>query len=390
MRSRVTLPLIVLLGSVYVAWLGFGVQTMGDYPSQSAPAMNALLSGRFAAFFDNLPANGTGGSLILRAPAALLGKLLIGSQHAIFRFGSLLCVLSLGALAVWLARDEDRSARSRIVILGLLVSLPLVLDAVRYGHPEEALGCALCVAAVLLAARGRASLAGVALGLAIVNKPWGALAIAPSLLAARERRWWILASAAMIAGSWTTVTYLVSPDQFARIAAGANNSVVAHPPDLWWPLARLRVAEGVTPAYFAPGPLGTHARELALLLSIPLSLPLARRRERCAEHCLALLAALFLMRCILDPSNHIYYQLPLVVALASFELEAGDMPVLALAATAAFWLVFHTISGVASLDLQFVAYLCVALPIGAFLLRPATGMTRPLSAVNARHRLSPA
>jgi hypothetical protein len=96
------------------------------------------------------------------------------------------------------------------------------------------------------------------------------------------------------------------------------------------------------------------------------------------------------MRCILDPSNHIYYQLPLVVALASFELEAGDMPVLALAATAAFWLVFHTISGVASLDLQFVAYLCVALPIGASLLRPATGMTRPLSAVNARHRLSPA
>ena len=43
-----------------------------------------------------------------------------------------------------------------------------------YGHPEEPLGAALCIGAVLVAATSRSELAGALLGLAVINKPGGA------------------------------------------------------------------------------------------------------------------------------------------------------------------------------------------------------------------------
>ncbi len=46
------------------------------------------------------------------------------------------------------------------------------------------------------------------------------------------------------------------------------------------------------------------------------------------------------------------------------------MPVLSLLATGLLWLVFHTVAGVASLEVQFVAYVAVALPFLAALLAP--------------------
>jgi hypothetical protein len=95
------------------------------------------------------------------------------------------------------------------------------------------------------------------------------------------------------------------------------------------------------------------------------------------EQCLALLALLFLIRCLLDPSNHVYYQVPFVVALAAYEVRGGRAPVTALLALAGFWLVFHTISGLGSLDLQFVAYLAVSLPLLMVVARPALGLRVP-------------
>src|SRR5947209_11232165 len=95
---------LVVLGAVYVAWLGFGVQTTGDYPNFYAPSMNALLGGHLDAFFAQLPADGAGGWLLVSAPAALAGKLLVGGQLAIFRFAALLCVLAVGGLGFLLAR----------------------------------------------------------------------------------------------------------------------------------------------------------------------------------------------------------------------------------------------------------------------------------------------
>jgi hypothetical protein len=56
------------------------------------------------------------------------------------------------------------------------------------GHPEELLGAVLCIAAVLVAMRGRAVWAGVLLGLAIANKEWGLVAVGPVLLALPRER----------------------------------------------------------------------------------------------------------------------------------------------------------------------------------------------------------
>jgi hypothetical protein len=380
-RSRLTLPLFVVLASVYVAWLGFHVQTMGDYPVDYGPAMNALLGGHIAAFFNQLPTNGAGGSLLLRLPGALLGNLLIGSQHAVFRFGALECMLVVGGLGLLLARRSERQGYPAVGAVGLVVLLTLVpgiLDAVRFGHPEEPLGAALCVIAVLVA-RDHPWGAGVALGLAVLNKPWGVLAIAPTLLAAgRGGRLKIAVLSASIFGGWALAAYFASPGHFSRIVIGASTSVVAHPVDLWWPLAHFHVAPGVSPAYFPPKLISDHARELAVLLSIPLSVPLLRKPDRSLIECMALLSLLFLVRCALDPSNHVYYQVPLIVALASYEAVGRGKPVLALAATLGFYAVFHTISGVASLDVQFAAYIAVALPLALALAGPATGRRSPM------------
>jgi hypothetical protein len=367
---------LVALGAVYVAWRGFGVQTMGDYPHLFAPATDALLAGHLGAFFHQLPPDGAGGSVILRAPGALLGKVLGGTELARFRFGALESVLALGGLGLWLARGMRLAGRGpavRVGVVGLCVLAPTVLDAILFGHPEEPLGAALCVGAVLLADAELPVLAGLALGLAIANKPWGILAVAPALLATRYGRRRIASVAGAIVATWFAASYLAAPGDFARSFSMGVFSVVAHPEELWWPLARAVAPHGVAPYYTLPGLLARHGRELVLPVAACLAYLLARRPERTADDCLALLALLFLVRCLLDPADHIYYHVPFVVALVAWEARARGAPVLALLATGLLWSVFHTVSGVGSLDVQFVAYFAVVVPLAAILLGAAVG-----------------
>src|SRR5205085_10372091 len=129
-------------------------------------------------------------------PFALLGKELVGTQLAVFRFGALGCLLGTAGMAVWLARDmrvAGRAAVARGVLIAVFLLTPAVLGAILYGHPEEPLGASLCIASVVLAASGRCGLAGVILSLAMINKPWAALAIPPVLLAAPAGRLRLLA-----------------------------------------------------------------------------------------------------------------------------------------------------------------------------------------------------
>jgi hypothetical protein len=371
-RSAAQLALViglVALGAVYVACLGFGVQTTGDYGPDFAPAMTALLSGHLHAFFANLPVDGAGGSLLLRAPAGLLVKALGGGRLAVFRAGAFVCVLALGALGLALAagmRRRGAPVLGRAALVGLLLLAPLLLGAVLFGHPEEALGAALCVAAVLLAGDRRPALAGVALGLAVVNKPWGALAAVPTLLvASRQERIRLTACAAAVAGPWFAATALVDPSAFSRELHAVWP--VAHPADLWWPLATPSTAPGGLHEYLAPAFLQSHGRELIVLVPVLAMLVLAPLGDRSTERCLALLAVAFLLRCMVDPSNHVYYHVPLIVAIAAYEARTRSAPVLALLATGLVWLVFHTVSGIASLNVQFAAYMAVALALGAAL-----------------------
>jgi hypothetical protein len=381
---------LVALGAIYVAWLGFRVQTMGDYPTMFAHPMNALLGGHLGAFFGQLPTDGAGGSVLLRAPGTLVGKLLVGTQLARFRFGALECVLAAGGLGLWLARgmrERGRTALAGAAVVGLCVLTPGILDAIFFGHPEEPLGATLCVAAVLLAARDRTTLAGVALGLAIINKPWGAFAIAPALLAAPRGRITLSLVAGSIVAVWSALAYAVAPQHFVHSLSAI--SVVAHPQELWWPLAHLRRPDGVTPAYFLPSLIADHARELAVAMMLPLSVPLARRERPTVDQCLALLALLLLVRCLLDPSSHIYYHVPFVIALVAWEAHArtASVPAISLLAVGLLFLAFHTIAGTGSLAAQFVAYVALTVPLVAVLLRPAFGCdSRVSSIVDDRHR----
>jgi hypothetical protein len=383
----------VALGAFWAAWLGFKSQTTVDYPQHYAPSMNALLDGHIGGFFAQLPADGASGWILVSAPVALVGKLLVGGQLAIFRFAALACMLAAGGLGLWLAREMRAAGRppiARAAVIAVCVIAPALLNTIFYGHPEEPFGAAVCVAAVLLAGAGRTTLAGLALALALINKPWGVFAIPAVLLAAPNRRLAILAIAGGLAAAWTGVAYLASPANFTRELHAASIPLIAHPVDLWWPLAHLVAPANVTPAYYPPQIVSAHARELAVLLALPLSLPLARRRGRSTEDCLALLALLFLIRCLLDPSNHDYYQVPFVIALVAWEARTVGTPVLALLATAALWVIFHTISDSGNLTGQYIAYLATALPLAAILLPAATGRGRQSRQPLAPRRVSTA
>jgi hypothetical protein len=315
---------------------------------------------------------------LLRAPAALLGKLLVGGRLAEFRFGALESALAVGGVGLWLARGmraEGRPIVARASVVGLCVLVPTLLDAIFFGHPEEPLGAALCVSAVLLADDEDPALAGVALGLAIINKPWGIFAIAPTLLAAKHGRVQIALLAGGIAAGWFATAYIVAPAHFAQSLSALTS--VPHPEELWWPLAHFSSSPTTPAAYSLPPLIAAHARDLVVLLAAGLSLALARRAERSTEDCLALLALVFLLRCLLDPSDHVYYHVPFVIALVAWESRTRGAPVLALAATGLLWFVFHTVSGVAGLNVQFIAYVAVTIPLLVVLLGPVLGRAVP-------------
>ena len=113
----------------------------------------------------------------------------VETEHALAAGSALACELGAGALGLVLARDmRERGLPlvSRIATVGLCVLAGAILDAIFFAHPEETLGATLCVAAVLLSGANRPTLAGVALGCALINKPWGVFAIAPVILASQS------------------------------------------------------------------------------------------------------------------------------------------------------------------------------------------------------------
>jgi len=365
------LALGVVAVSFWTAWWGGSWQvTGGDYSMDYAPALNPLLSGHLGAFFANLPTNGAGGSLLLRAPFALFGKLLVDSPLATFRLGNLLCLLTLGGLGVWLAQDMGKRGvglTTRVGIVALYAGAPALLEAVYYGHPEEPLGAALCIAAVLAAGVKRPWLAGVLLGAAAINKPWGVLAVAPVLLCVSGRQQAkVLLPAGAIVGGWFVSSAVVAPARFAQAIHGAETGLVAHPQDLWWPLAH---TVGVYP--LPPEIVSAHARQLAVALALLAALVLALRAYRSREpvsvqQALALLTFGFALRCLLEPAPHDYYELPLVVALAAWEERARGSIVISLIAAIGLSFDFRRINELQP-AIPYALYLSILLPVCALL-----------------------
>jgi uncharacterized membrane protein len=276
-------------------------------------------------------------SLLLRAPAVALTRVADDGMFAEYRAGAFVCVLAAGAFAVVLARRMlARGATLAVaaVVVLIVVAGPVTYDALFYGHPEEPLGAALCVAAVLAARDARPVLAGVLLGLAVATKQWAIIAAAPAFLAApADGRARLTAVAVAVAALLTLPPVLANVSgylEMQKMAAGAGGHLY---------LLRARGRPGLDP--------------------------------------LALLALVFLLRCLLDPLSTIYYHAPFLLALLAWEAERrGRVPLLTLLASASLWCVWRSVALLDLPALTNAVYLAWALPMAALLTAHAFGLSR--------------
>jgi hypothetical protein len=269
------------------------------------------------------------------------------------------------------------------MVLLLCAANPITWRAVEMGHPEELLGGALCVGAVLAGLARRPGWAGLLLGLAIANKAWAVLAIGPVLLALPAGRWRALVIAGGLAAAFTLPLLLAAPATATPHGATASGSMF-HPWQVWWFLGEADLpVPGPDPrmARTAPAWLSPIPHPLIVALAVPLSLLAARRRA----DPLALLALLLLLRCVLDPWNNTYYVLPCVLALAAWEpLRHGRPPLVALLTVVATFVTMERIFDVAPLDVVALSYLAWSLPVAALLGWELYAPRRSRDAVPAR------
>jgi hypothetical protein len=375
-----------------MAWVGLIGFAWNDYEVEALPSVEALVHGHLQTFFASAPVYG--GSLLQRAPFALAPSLWGGGELAVYRMLALPCLLSGLLLGVWLLarmRAQGTSRFARAVVLGLCVANPLTLAGLELGHPEELLAGALCVAAVLLAARDRPLWAGVALGLAIANKQWALLALGPVLIALPRRRLWCAALAGSVSVAFIAPFFLVAPATFkaATHAAAAPDSRIFQPWQLWWFFGHHgQVVRGlfgaIKPGYrTGPSWAGTLSHPLIMALGLPLTLAAwGRLRTRLQpptsltsskpsalqavreSHGLLLLALLLLLRCMLDTWDIVYYPTPFVLALGAWEgLCCKRAPVLALAASVAVWAEWRWLPSYVSADSQAAFFAAWAIPL---------------------------
>jgi hypothetical protein len=303
-------------------------------------------------------------------------------------------------------RSRGQPLAGWLPVLALCGLAPLVTNTILDGHPEEALGGALCVAGVLLAADGRAMLAGLAVGLAIVNKQWGVLAIAPAVLAlpAGGGRWGgrvrLLALAIALPSLQLLTAQLEAGAGQGALVGGAQQAGFAHAFDLWWPLAHANrhLGFGNPPFWITdwtpPAWVASHAHELIVALSLPLAALLVSRRgwRPSVDACLALLALLLLLRCVLDPQDLFYYHLPLVLALIAWEAHARlRAPWISLSTLVFLYVVFNQVGPTnAHTWVDFLTYLAVTVPLGGYLLSRLIRSERHQRAAIARLQPAPA
>jgi hypothetical protein len=392
-REKGALPWLALasIASLATAWLGLYGYGWNDYDTEARAAVDALVQGHLTSFFQLAPIYG--GSLLERAPFALAPSLWGGGDLAVYRMLALPCMLAAAVLGLWLVaqmRPRHAEPLALAVTLGLFVANPLTLAALELGHPDELLGAALCVAAVLLAAHGRWQWAALALGAAIANKQWAVLAIGPVLVALPGKRLACMTLAGSLALAMLAPFALLGGSAFSANlrSAASPTSAIFQPWQVWWFLGHhgdvVRGAFGaVKPGYrTAPAWLGQMSHVLIVALAVPLTIPVllsarsgGKRRPdprpsagRLAGgtevNALLLLALLLLLRCMLDTWDVVYYALPFVLALCAWETAISRRPpVLALTSAVAVWAGWRWLPGFASADAQAAFFIAWTVPL---------------------------
>jgi hypothetical protein len=373
MRIRAYLvPLFVAtFGALLVAWDGLLTPSFTDYEVEAEPAFNLLRDGHLHGFLSHAPAYG--GSLILRAPFVLAVTLWHAGGDAAFRASAVPAIVASIVLSLVLF-GRLRGPGAWLALI-LCAANPLTLASFEIGHPEELLGAVLCVGAVLAALRDHPLWAGVMVGLAMANKPWAVLAVLPVLLALDHGRGRALLSAGAACAIVLAPLQLAGGHSLGAAAASAHQTgSIFLPCQIWWFFgATGHVVMGLTgpkPDFrAAPGWLGGIAHPLVIAAGIALSALWWRVRAHGANRrdALGLLALVMLARCVLDPWNVVYYELPFVIALLAWEVELGRAPLGALAASLLTWATFEVSLRYVSPDGQALIFLLWALPLCAAL-----------------------
>jgi hypothetical protein len=334
-----------------------------DYVRDAGPAIDALADGRVNYALGHQPLMGSV-SVLLRSPVVALVKLGGGSELLRYRAGVFLCLVPAGLLGALLGQAWRNSWRPEIVralIVLLAVANPASQNAAVIGHPEEALGAALCIGAVVLAYRGRVLLAAVALGLALATKQWAVLAVAPTLVAAPSgTRLRLAIRAGALATILTAPLVIGNTAEFIRVSHSAATGALTVPNfDTWWFLIANPLPHWVSES--------THPA--IVLASAPIAL-LVWRRSGERSDAFALCALLFLVRCVFDPIDYEYYHLPLLLALLTWEtLSQRALPYATLLTAAAMLVTFRYLYPVAGNGTTSVVYLALTVGLAIYLLR---------------------
>lgn len=371
-RENAAAIVLAAVGTAALAWAGLYGFAWNDYDVEASAAVKALAAGHLERFAQLAPAYG--GSFVVRAPFVFLPRLWGGGELAVYRSLAVPCLLAGAALGVWLCarmRAERRTWLARATVLALCVANPLSYRALEIGHPEELLAAVLCVAAVLAAGARRTLWAAVLLGLAVATKTSALVAVAPvvAVLDARRVRALLVAAAVAVA----ILAPLAGAGAAARSGAPVTTAnAIFQPWQVWWWAGShghvVRGTDGqVKPGYrTAPAWISSLAHLLIVLVALPLALAWRRRRGPPAD-ALLLLALVFLLRCMLDPWNNVYYAIPFVLALLAWEALERELPVATLCATVVLWVVFQELPRRVGADAQSAAYLACALPAVAAL-----------------------
>lgn len=391
----------------------FGLHRFGtsDFLRVNLPALNALRAGHVGTYLDLSTVDM--GSYLLRLPLILLPNLWGGGSLALYRLLALPALVGVVWFAPhlwWRSRRLGAGAVAASAGLVLFVLNPFVVTALVRTHPEDLLGGILCVVAVLAAARDRANLTGVVLGLAVANKAWALVAIVPALwvLSAHRFRALVIAGAIpvlalmpLVVRELTHSAQVAGGSGLSHVTGIANTSYALKPFNVWWftgdPHHLVRATFGsVHPLYRSPADWMTHiSHPLAVLVPLVVCLWLTTRMDRRRwTEALLLLALALQLRCMLDAWNIDYYEVPFTIALLAWELlDRRRFPVISLIVIGTGWVVMTILPFNVSPDVQAASYLAWSVPTTAWMLwRLLHPVARDVAAepqAGTRDRLSP-
>ncbi|HYG97287.1 MAG TPA: glycosyltransferase 87 family protein [Solirubrobacterales bacterium] len=368
-RRCIPLALIALA----VGWLLSTISSTGDWPNDSAPAVEALASGHVSEYLEAKAMMGSFSTLV-QAPFVALAP---AGDLTVYRWAAFPCVLAAGLLGLYLAAVAGRRGASvpfRVLLAALCLFNPITIAALDNGHPEEILTASLVVGAVASAAEGRRWTPALLLGLALASKQWAVLAILPTLMALPSGRFRVGLAAAALAAALTLPALIASPEAFTEVQGNAaSTGRTVTPWSVWYPTAtevtevhRVGDTELVATVREAPALVGELSHPLIVLLVFALPLGLALKRRGLglgAAEAMALLALLALLRAALDPVDNLYYHAPLLLALLGWDAVAppGRLPLRGLTGAAVAFLLWEWSKHLSDFDLFNVAYVAIAL-----------------------------